>query len=249
MRTSSIIRLFVFCLVFSGTAVAGTLDDAFLVVNSTSWGTPRQLVRNGMEQEPLFENEEIIIAEGNTAGHPATINYLFNKSGALYNLAWYAAIPVSEMTTAGTIESELEQALQARYGAPIKNFSDGDVNQAATVAADATDHEAARERLLEEIKAKKAQGLEKEAMQLTAQLFMTMPMIFYSKLAMWDGGGVWAYTCSTDGACYMHLQFVSKSLTAGENYAATPEKLFSYSPADRDQDMVTKYNRIREAQE
>lgn len=251
MRAIVVAGLLAACLSFCGMAAAGTLDEVLFVVDGTSWGSPSQTVRNGLGQTPLLENNEILMIPGDMAGRPATISYLFNPTGALYNLAWYAAIPVAKMAEAQRVEAELEQALTAKYGPPFQNFSDGDAGKAESVAADAAKQEGEREKILEEIRFKKAQGLEKEAMQLTARLFMNMPMIFYSKLAMWDGGDVLAYTnllCSTDGTCYMHMQFVSKNMTAHEKYAATPDVLFSYSPADRDQDMVTKYNRTLEMQ-
>lgn len=74
-------------------------------------------------------------------------------------------------------------------------------------------------------------------------LMELMPVVFYSKISFWDGGDLWVYTnllCSTDGSCYQHLQFVSKKQTQNEAYAPTPQKAFSYTPLDRDQDLVTK---------
>lgn len=73
-----------------------------------------------------------------------------------------------------------------------------------------------------------------------------LPTIFYSRLNYWDGGDLWVVSnllCSTDGACYQHLQFVSKELTNDEAYVPTPQKSFGYTPLDRDQDAVTRSNR------
>lgn len=231
---------------FAGTAyAAGPFEEILRTVEKASWGTPQSAVRAGMQQTPLLENQEIIILPAGVSGRDATMNYLFSPGGELYNLAWYTVFPVAEIDAARSLAADMETALREKYGAPIKSFTDGDANKARDVAQTASQKEEERRAVLQEIKAKKDQGDEKGALQLTARLFMMMPTIFFSRLEMWDGGDIWAYTillCSTDGTCHLHLQFVSKAMTQDENYAATPEKLFSYSPADRDQDLVAKHN-------
>lgn len=144
---------------------------------------------------------------------PASLNYLFDAGGRLYNLAWLVTIPAEKIQAAMSLDTRMMQELSARYSRPVYTFSDGSPGGYAT--------EKAKE--------------------------MTGPVVFYSRLDFWDAEPLWAYTnllCSTDGKCLLHLQFVSKKLTAKEKYWPTPDVLFSYSPLDRDQDRVAANNPV-----
>lgn len=236
--------------VFFGMAAvaAEALGDVFGQVDATPWGIQREAVLRSLPDRPLLENEETIILPWNIAGREATVNFVFNKAGALYNLAWYALIPVADMQIAQSMEKSMVADLEARYGKPRHVFSDGNARDAAKVARDAPRKAKEREKIAREIMERNKRGKpnDKQAAADLMRVMKVMPTIFYSKLAFWDAGPVWAYTnllCSTDGTCYLHLQFVSKDLTRDESYFPTPEKAFSYSPLDRDQDLVTKYNR------
>lgn len=227
---------------------AGTLDEVFEKVEGGGWGLGRDAVRQAAGIV-LLENDDIIVGSTRLGGKPATINFLFDKSGRLYNMSWLVTTPVLEVKSARRFNLDAVKQIQARYGKPSYKFTDGDHSQSKTAAKKAKDLEEVRKKLialreskggeepiLEEMNA--AMGIGK-----SKTIFDVMPTIFYSKLDFWDGKAIWAYTnllCSTDGTCYQHIQFVSKHLTAGEQYQPTPDKPFSYSPLDRDQDLVTK---------
>ncbi len=221
-------------------AQAGTLDRQLRFVGNARWGTGQnQLVRSFGKQNIAFATKNILSLPADLGKFKGSMNYLFNKEGKFYNLAWYATVPVAAMQDAQELERRMESELRAKYGDPVYTFSDGDASKAAEVVAGGG---ATYENMAKMLGTPGGLPKNAEGKVDIKQMMLMMPSIFYSKLTFWDGGTIWAYTnllCSTDGTCYVHLQFVSKKLTSTENYLPTPEKPFSYSPLDRDQDLVT----------
>ena len=228
---------------------AGPLDSVFQKVEQAPWGEKQSAVKKGLS--PLLTNKTILIVADDGLRGPYTLNYLFKeKGGGLYNLAWYRTTPVSSLKVAVDADMGLEKALRAKYGQPKISRSDGKLENFKEVEKKMAARDATMAFLKEAEKAKGSPLDGKEIIEALAgsghSMMDIMPTLFYSKLNFWDGGQVWVVTnflCSNDGSCYQHLQFVSKDQTKDEPYAPTPEKLFSYTPLDRDQDAVTKFNR------
>lgn len=245
-----IIVLFITCssLFLTATVNAGeALDEVIKIASAAPWKANAATIKKSLGREPLFENKAIMIAPSRLADRDATINYLFNKSDALYNLAWYLTIPTAELDAAQDFEKALEAALKAKYGKPKRVFSDGDLKNAEKTKKQA--EEMARilaPSLKKDLPPSPPDGSRSFIIGKDGEIII--PMIFYSKMNFWDGGKFWVYSnflCSTDGKCYLHLQFVSKALTKKEGYAPNT-KAFAYSPLDRDQDLVTKHNDMME---
>ena len=233
----------------SVSAAAGPLDAVFQKSDQAPWGSKQAEVKKNLGVSPLLSNKDILlVADGALSGR-STLSYLF-KNGALYNLAWYTVTPASDIKAARELDGRLEKALKARYGKPRVSHTDGRPGDAKDAAKKKADQDAAFEVLK---KAEKAKGSKLSVEEMNKALAASgqslldiMPTLFYSKISFWDGGDLWVYTnllCSNDGSCYQHLQFVSKKQTQGEGYAPTPQKAFSYTPLDRDQDLVTRSNR------
>lgn len=228
---------------------AGPLEDVFQRVGQAPWGEKQATVKKNLAASPLLANNNILMVADGALSSRSTLSYLF-KSGALYNLAWYTVTPISDIKAARDLDSRLEKALKARYGKPKLNHTDGRPGDAKDAAKRKAGQDAAFAALK---KAEQAKGSELSLEEMTKalsgsgqSLLDIMPTLFYSKISFWDGGDLWVYTnllCSTDGNCYQHLQFVSKKQTQDEAYTPTPQKAFSYTPLDRDQDLVTKSNR------
>lgn len=225
-----------------GFAHAGTLDKVFRSVENARWGSGQgHFVRSFGRKNITFATKRILSVPAELGKYKGSMNYLFDKKGRLYNLAWYATIPVAAMRDVQELEKQMEAELRAKYGDPVREFSDGDASKAVGVAAKGG---VTSKDMAELFLTPGGAGVPKNAEGKVDldKMMMMMPVIFYSKLTFWDAGEVWAYTnllCSTDGTCYLHLQFVSKKLTDGEQYRPASDIPFSYSPLDRDQDIVT----------
>lgn len=251
MRKSQSIVLIMICVLSLGgmAQAAGLLDDAFVKTEAAPWGKKAKDAIRALGLTPVLEKPEALVARGALGGREVTVNCLFNKAGGLYNLAWYALIPTTDLDAARKFDADLEAALKAKYGKPSRVFNDGDPDDLKKMEKDADKIAALKEKLDSAKKEKKKAALSPEEQKLlkdNPSILISMPSIFYSRLNFWNGGNFWVYTnllCSTDGTCYMHLQFVSKRQTSKESYSPTPEKPFSYSPLDRDQDLVTRVNR------
>ena len=236
--------LIVWIIAIAGSAQAGTLDKVFRFLGNARWGADQKHFVSSLGKQTItFTTNNLLSIPANLGKFEGSMNYLFNKEGKFYCLAWYAAIPVAAMQDVQELESQMEEELRVKYGEPVYAFSDGDASKAAEVVARGgiTYQDAAK-------MLGKPGGLPKDAEGNVdiKQMMMMMPGIFYSKLNFWEGSAVWVYTnllCSTDGTCYVHLQFVSKKMVSGEKYLPTPGVPFSYSPLDRDQDLVTKAHR------
>lgn len=252
------------CLVLSAAQAhaAGVLDAAVKQANAASWGARQDAVRRSAPSKPIMGNQAIQMAVGKLAGRDATVNYLFDKAGGLYNIAWYVVTPVDNFETARELDATLERDLRARYGEPSYAFSDGDAAEAEKVkavppgerptmekfrAASTPERKAEAKKLAAWVEAKQ-RGEDAPLPVLDKDVVRDMgnmpkpPHIFYSKLLFWDTGKMYAYInflCSTDGTCYQHLQFVSKERTKKDGYDPT-FKPFGNTPADRDQDLVTE---------
>lgn len=244
------IAVLLFCVFFgsAGVSRAGMLDEIFGQVEAMPWGISRASVLGAIGTQPRYDNPEMVIVSWSIANRDATANFLFDKSDALYNLAWYLDIPVTEFKLAQSFEKEMVKELTAKYGNPAYAFSSGSARDAVKAAKEAPKLARDRNRLLRDLAEKRKLGAEgeQEARAIAAKLAENAPHVFYSKTAFFDGGGVWAYTslsCSTDGSCSLHLQFASKSRAGGAAYRPTPDKSFGYSPLDRDQDAVIRHNR------
>jgi len=228
---------------------AGPLDSVFQKVEQAPWGEKQSEVKKGLS--PLLTDKAIIVVADDGLAARSTLNYLFKeKGGGLYNLAWYAATPVNDIKAALDLERELEKMLRAKYGRPKTSHAYGKPDNIKGVEKLKAEQDKARIALAEAAKVKEAKLTLEEVIKALEDSGITlegiMPTLFYSKLNFWDGSRVWVVTnllCSNDGTCYQHLQFVSKDQTKDEAYAPTPEKFFSYTPLDRDQDAVTKFNR------
>lgn len=237
MQIRHIVRI-VFAIIISasfGYAAAGPLDAVLKQVGDAKWGAQELDVKSAVSAAVKAESPGVLITAGQVLSRQATVTYLFNKNGGLYNISWYALTPVSEMKTAQKLNDGLVSALRKKLGKPKYTFSDGNPN-GFTSGMKHT------EQLNEMLNKGKKPGDPE---------LPTVHTVFHSKLAFWDGGKYWVFTnllCSTDGKCYQHLQFVSKELTRDEKYAPTPHKAFSYSSLDRDQDLVTKRNEPMEAE-
>lgn len=237
----------------TGASRAGEpLGGAFAWIDANPWGFARASVKDAVV--PVFQNDNIVVAPDTIAGRDVTINYLFNKSGQLYNLSWYALTPVADIENAVALHDTIKKALAGKYGAG-KTISGGegpDMAKAREVVEKLPELAEVREKL-EKFKAdsiasgKRPNHAELQAVLGGRQLLDVVPVLFYAEENMWDGGTVWVYAsllCSTDGSCYQHLNFVSKKLTANEAYPdGGKRKLFSYSPLDRDQDLITESNK------
>lgn len=231
---------------------AGPLEAIFQKVERAPWGAKSAAVKKELASPPLRTDKGILLVDDKGLSGRSTLSYLFDQNGALYNLAWYTVTPVSDIKAAQSLEKSLEKALRAKYGKPLTSHVDGSPGGARGVAKKQAQREKAA-KILEEAKAAKGSALTGpeiiKAMEGTgASMGDIMPTLFYSKLNFWDGGQVWVVSnllCSNDGSCYQHLQFASKEQTqkGPEAYRPTPEKLFSYTPLDRDQDTVTRNNR------
>lgn len=237
---------------WSGLALgAESLSDIFQKADQAAWGSRQAAVRKNLGAAPLGGNEEIITVADSGLTDGSTLNYLFRKNGALYNLAWYAATPVSDINAAITLESGLEKTLTAKYGKPAISHTDGKPDNVEEEVAQKNAQRAKVDEALDKAESAKGSKLTMEEQNkalasVGLSIFDVVPTIFYSKLNFWDGGAVWVVSnllCSNDGTCYQHLQFVSKEQTKNEAYRPTPQILFSYTPLDRDQDLVTRFNR------
>lgn len=228
------------CAVFTvSSAWAGTFDQVISFAEKGKWGARQLQLTRSFGGNVIFITKHLVAVSSTVAGIQGSINYLFNKNGKLYNLAWYATIPVTEMAAAQELERALEAELRAKYGEPVYTFSDGDESKAAAVVSRGG---ATYDDMTKMFGGDNGLPKGEDGKLDIDQMMMMMPSIFYSKLVFWDGGKIWVYSnllCSTDGTCYFHVQFVSKKMTAAEKYRPSPDVAFSYSPLDRDQDMVT----------
>lgn len=235
---------------------AGILGAAFSQADAARWGSNQDRVRNEAPSFPVMGNQAIMLAAGNLAGREATVNYLFDREGGLYNIAWYVVTPVDDFESAMDLDRALESELRARYGEPSYTFSDGDTAKAGEVKAVPPADRPTMEKFAEYMRT--GPGTKKQGGNPATgnakpgeDMFSRMPIIFYSRLLFWDAGDKWAYINflgSTDGICYQHLQFVSKERTANGGY--DPEfKAFANTPLDRDQDMVTAVHKAWKAKQ
>ena len=226
---------------------AGPLDSVFQKVDQAAWGEKQAAVKKGLS--PLLTDKAIIVVADGGLDARSTLNYLFKKKGGgLYNLAWYTTTPARDIKAALALEARIEKSLKAKYGAPMLSHADGRPGDAAEVEKKLDDRARAM-KSLDEAKAAKGSELTGEEMMKSLDveaMLALMPVIFYSKLNFWDGNDLWVVSnllCSNDGNCYQHLQFVSKEQGQDESYQPTPQRPFSYTTTDRDQDLVTKFNR------
>lgn len=247
------------CLALGGSRVygAGVLDPAFSQADAAQWGANQEKVRREAPSYPIMGNQAIMLAAGTLDGREATVNYLFDREGGLYNIAWYVVTPVDDFESAMDLDRTLEGELRARYGEPSYTFSDGEIAKAGEVKAVPPADRPTMEKFAEYMRTSPAgSGAKKPGGTAAAgdtkpgeDIFSRMPVIFYSRLLFWDAGDKWAYINflgSTDGTCYQHLQFVSKERTDKDGYS--PEfKPFVNSPLDRDQDMVTAIHKAWKA--
>lgn len=237
----------------TGAARSGEpLAGVFAWIDANPWGFARASVKDAVV--PVFQNDKIVVAPDTIDGRDVTINYLFNKSGQLYSLSWYALIPVADVEDAVFLNDAIKKSLTGKYGA-AKVVSGGggpDREKAREVVEKLPELAEVREKLDKFKTDSMASGKKPNPADLKAilgdrQLLDVVPVLFYAEEMMWDGGAVWVYAsllCSTDGSCYQHLNFVSKKLAAGEPYPDGGErKLFSYTPLDRDQDLITASNK------
>lgn len=233
----------------SSLQAAGSLDAIFQKVQDAPWGAKQAEVKKKTTEAPLVTQKQIMVVADSGLAAQSTLNYLFNeKTGQLYNLAWYVATPTTKIKDAVAQEKTLEKYLKAKFGKPQVTHTEGSPSGVKGVEKAMAERAKANEIL---DKAKKDKGADltgKEMVTLlpVESLEAIMPTLFYSKLNFWDGGEVWVTSnllCSNDGTCYQHLQFTSKEKTKGEDYQPTPNKPFSYTPLDRDQDLVVSRNR------
>ena len=245
--------LFFFCGFFVTVAAfaAETMDSVLQKVEQAPWGEKQPALKKKLGISPLFTNKTILITDGAELSSRSTLNYLFKeKTGGFYNLAWYTATPVSDMKSALSLAKTIERALGKKYGKPKISHTSGKPGEAKNIAKKMENRKKVLE-ILNKTEAGKGSklNLEETSKALTAEglsIEDMMPTLFYSQLHFWDAKDLWIVSnllCSNDGTCYQHLQFVSKELTKDESYQPTPKELFSYTPLDRDQDAVTKFNR------
>ena len=230
---------------------AEALDEVFRRVDGGGWGSNQRAIKRAIGGGLALEKPTILVLPSSIAGRPATINYLFNQRGRMYNQAWYATFTLDEFAEALTFDEQLVAELTVRYGAPAYSFSDGDPAKLEEAKKDAASIKDSMDRFRALMEARHNQG--PPTREELKTLFPDgnpapktfLPSIFHSRMSFWNAGKIWAYTnllCSTGGYCRLHLQFIDKRLTEREGYQPTPDKLFSYSPLDRDQDLVTAAN-------
>lgn len=246
-RTVMVAVAFLGVCFMSGTAVAGMLDEVFAQVDGSGWGMSREQAKQMLVQSPLLNTPEIVVVPAKVGRRDGTANFLFTKADQLYNMAWYWTLPVNEIKSARRLGQELVAALRAKYGRQAHTFTDGNPRKYKEAAKRSKDVAKTRD-MLEELRREKGGELTVDEVQnaLGKRSLMDMvPTNFHTTLDMWDEGALWVYVnllCSTDGTCYLHMQFVSKHLTGGENYLPREGKMFAYSPMDRDEDIVVKSN-------
>ena len=139
-------------------------------------------------------NKAIMMTPAKLGGRDATVNYLFDKDGGLFNVAWYVVTPVDDFEAAKNLNQDLENALQAKYGKPIHTFSDGDQAEAEKIKAIQPQDRTSMDKFMEYMQSGGPGKGKKDAGAGGPDLLSLMPHVFYSKLLFWDGGKVWVYT-------------------------------------------------------
>ncbi|MCD8352167.1 MAG: hypothetical protein LUC93_16300 [Planctomycetaceae bacterium] len=243
MRKSLFLMVVVLCVV-SGAARCGDEFTAFADrAKNTKWGQSRDAIASTVQT--LYSDDKILIAPATLGRYNATVNYLLNDQGKLYNLSWYTVIPVEDMAGAMDLYHAMVGSLTKLYRKPFYVDNSGKVADADKVInADPGLKEARAKMSALRLSGEKPPPGTMEAIMAGRSLLDVMPVLFYVEENYWKAGKMWVYTslfCSTDGTCYVHLNFVSGGMTSKEPYPQPGGKRqpFSYSPLDRDQDRIT----------
>ncbi|MGL4208340.1 MAG: hypothetical protein ACRCTY_03020, partial [Candidatus Adiutrix sp.] len=198
--------LFMLTLAAAPALAAGSLDSVFQKAQDAPWGAKQAEVKKKTSVAPVLAEKKIMIVADSGLAAQSTLNYLFNeKTGQLYNLAWYAATPTTKIKDVLALEKALEKGIKAKLGKPLVSRTDGNPSGAKGVKKVMAARAKANEIL---DKAKKDKGADltgKEMLVLLQEegisLMTIIPTLFYSKLNFWDGGEVWVTSnllCSND---------------------------------------------------
>lgn len=216
-------------------------------IEAGGWGLNREAMKNAMEGNTLLSNDEIVIAPWKFGAHSGTVNYLFTRDGRLYNLSWYTTYPVDQAGPARSMKGTMDRALTRRYGKAARTDVNGDFRQARTVAADMERLEQDRRDAYRDYKKMQKEKAGEDELEAQRQLLTELlPASFYRDVTFWDGGDVWLYTlldCTTDGACYLHLQAAAKSQTTGLEYVKVAEDTLNTALLAGETKRVTKHNK------
>ena len=239
----------VFALAFAAmpTASAGeTMESLIQQVDNAQWGASADEVSQTI-RHALAAQEKILVSPETLLGTVGTLNHLFNDADKLYNVSWYTVIPVAEMGKTEALWGEIVRSLTGKFRKPKNSERQGDLARARDIAHVAPELLAAREKvaaLMSDKTTKPDPAAMKEAMG-EFSLIDVIPTLFYSEQHYWETRPLRIYAalfCSTDGSCYVHVNFISKRQAGKDAYPDGNRKMFSYSPLDRDQDAITAAN-------
>lgn len=223
------------------------MEGVMKQIEAGGWGLNREAMKNALEGNILLQNDEVVIAPWKFGTHSGTVNYLFTKDGRLYNLSWYTTYPVDQTGAARSMKGSMDRALTRKYGKAARTDASGDFRQAKTVAAGMEQLEQDRRDAYRDFKKMQERKAGEEELQAQRQLLKDLlPSSFYRDVTFWDGGDVWLYTlldCTTDGACYLHLQAAAKSQTEGLEYVLVAEDALNTRLLAGETMRVVKHNK------
>lgn len=235
------------CAVTVPSHCADGLDGVIQQINAGGWGLDRDAMKNALEGSILLSNEEIVIAPWKFGGHSATVNYLFTRDGRLYNLSWYTTYPLEQIGTARSLKGGMDRTLARKYGKAARTDVNGDFRQFKTVAANMEQLEQERRDAYRDYKKMREEKAGEDEMKAQKELLIELlPSSFYREMTFWDGGEIWLYTmldCTTDGACYLHLQAAAKSLTERLEYVKVAEDALNTALLEGETKRVAKHNK------
>ena len=239
--------VFAFAFAAMPAAAAGeTMDSLIQQADNAQWGASAADVAKTI-RHTLAAEGKILVSPETLLGTAGTLNHLFNDADKLYNVSWYTVIPVAETSKTEALWSEIVMSLTGKFRKPKNSERQGDLARARDIAHAAPELLAAREKvaaLMSDKTTKPDPTAMKEAMG-EFSLLDVIPTLFYSEQHYWETRPLRVYAalfCSTDGSCYVHVNFVSKRQVGKEAYPDGNRKMFSYTPLDRDQDAITAAN-------
>ena len=196
---------------------------------NVSWGQEYKSVLDSEKQKPAKEFPLGAICRAELAGEKCALVYLFiNKGKTLTNAACYYHRSIDKAPMLGEIYAKLQAELTSQYGKPASAHVESDPPTAEQIQ-----------------NLQSGKTLEGKAIVKTGDsmkdFLANMPVIFYCSYLSWETPRTSIrldIEASTDGTIWLILLYTAKTTGNSKTAAATSDKLFSYTDADRYKDLI-----------